>query len=466
MTVANDKRIVNSEPLVALRLAGSAFSRFCLCLMIAIAGCGHVEEPAKPTIVTDQIVTKQTPRLGAKELLTTVLRRYRSAAAYGDQAIVRLVYEPGSESATAEERTAPISTWFVRDHLWIQAYSVNLHVRSGKLTAWSIEAPPERYPHQVLETQFPSGRPTLDALLNDTMLANWLQSGLAGAPPQLEWLFSPDPMAKLFQSEHQFADDGESQVDGQDCRVARVDSDALTYRFHIDPRAGLIRRIDLPPPVAASDGQAPPVQVTVLFTGATFQPADKPRGLLQPPADSRFVNRLLPYPAAIDPRLGRRPPGLDQLRDSRNQQAKLLSQQTRATVLIPVQTQWDLQTATLLSQWRASAPTSFQTQVAVTAVIGPETRFDAVSQPQLNVLRDRRGDFLRTVTAGPGSLAILDRQGRVVWTQVGLSAQQLPALGVVIADLLSGVDLPRRIQQEHERMEAEFMNALAAARAD
>jgi hypothetical protein len=59
----------------------------------------------------------------------------------------------------------------------------------------------------------------------------------------------------------------------------------------------------------------------------------------------------------------------------------------------------------------------------------------------------------------PGALAILDRHGRLAWTQPALTTVEESAgtaiLGAVIGDLLAGVDVPQRLRaQWREQLDA------------
>ncbi len=132
------------------------------------------------------------------------------------------------------------------------------------------------------------------SLLVDPVLNETLSAGLAGPPPQLDWLFADHPMERLFDENHEITF-GQPRDLGLTCQTVLVNADGDHYRFWIDPRASLIHRVELPP-VQLPDDSARSVGLTLELIGATFDTANEPPPIEDLPEQPPFVGRFVPLP--------------------------------------------------------------------------------------------------------------------------------------------------------------------------
>lgn len=261
------------------------------CIVAAVcAGCGRPED--------------------AGDLLRAMARAYREAAAYSDDARVRIEENRGDATT---ERTLPFRVAFVRpDRLRVDAYDARLAANVDVLRA-AIGAAPG----QVLVA--PLSPPlTLERIFADRELTAALTEGEAGCPTQLPLLLADDTLDLVLADAGgppRLA--GREPIDGHACdrvTIPKADGELVLW---IDRRSRLLRRMEVPAAAyAAAVGDGSSARIIVEYTAATFAaPAAKafdfevPRGAsavatLEPPRPpspvSPLVGRPVPAFAVVD----------------------------------------------------------------------------------------------------------------------------------------------------------------------
>ena len=266
----------------------------------AVSRVAQVEENRTP-----RSVSHSSPR----ELLASIFSRYRNAASYHDRGVVRLSYESGGRE---ESRVAPMNVWLNQNQLYVNAYDVHLLSDAGSLTAWVLDGASRDFDSQVLRVETKSQRPTIDALFPDPLLADRIAAGLAGPPPQLEWLFAREPMKLLFHGDHQFEFGPSKMVDRRLCRSIHVHAENELYVFWVDETAGIVRRVNLPP-VVANPNVGEEIQTMSLSLELNDASFDVPRydpDIKPLPPNPRYVRQFTPPETLSDaPTQNRSPAG-------------------------------------------------------------------------------------------------------------------------------------------------------------
>ncbi|WP_146528232.1 hypothetical protein [Novipirellula artificiosorum] len=402
--------------------------------------------------------TAITPR----DYLKTIFSRYHAAGSYRDSAQVRLTF---TEQGVSKSEIAPLSVWFNHDLVYMRAYDARLWSDRDGLSAWIVDPLTSNFDSQVLRKPAVGRRPDLRTLLADPILVEKIAAGLAGPPPQLEWLFADPPMNDLFRPEHQFEFGEQKPIQQQTCQAIRVQADSSSFVFWIDIRQGLVRQVDLPPLIvpAQADQPAQTMELALELTDATF---DAP--VTNPQADSlpskpKFVSRFLPLPPdATTPLLGR---ALDRWPLEENGKPfrfafgppllRSLDSECITAMICLTGDPTSLAAAALLQQWEMQIPGPIRQRVRVVAIVDDSIRSlpDDAKASLGNAIRlpmvfDTRNKLIQQLGLTPGTLLLIDQHSQIVWTQSTVTEQSLPGLGVIIGDCLDGVDVPKRIAQQ------------------
>ncbi|KAA1262481.1 hypothetical protein LF1_50460 [Rubripirellula obstinata] len=278
-------------------------ARLSISLALAVViGC---EKPETVVDLADDPITETVHPAAyrttdAQQFLKTVFAGYRAAMSYHDRGRVRLTT---TENGKRIERVAPMSMWMQSTDVDLVAYDVRITIENSIMEAWVSDPASDDMDSQVLHIPLPlrRGRPSLDAALTDPILAGRLGSGMAGPPPQLEWLFAKDPMARLFRGDHQFRFLADQRIDDRLCRCVQVlvpeDRTRSEYRFYIDAQDNLVRQVDLPP-ITLPDGQGKTKQATIRIelSAASFRPPSRRRVRNGFPKSPQKVKRFVPVP--------------------------------------------------------------------------------------------------------------------------------------------------------------------------
>ena len=73
---------------------------------------------------------------------------------------------------------------------------------------------------------------------------------------------------------------------------------------------------------------------------------------------------------------------------------------------------------------------------------------------------DQGSQTARALGLSSGSLAVLERDGRIAWIQPELTPQAITTLGAIVADVLDGVDVPGRFRDQWNAEYAAYQRAL------
>lgn len=394
-----------------------------------------------------------TDGLSPRELLRAVLKQYRGSASYRDRGQVTLQLrssgQVGSAAATADTMTAPLSLWYHRGDFYLEAYSLRMISDRDQRRTWMVDPSTADFDSQVLVSDPFQSRPQLDDLLSDPVVLQQLEVGLAGPPPQLEWLLADEPMEHLFDAEHEM-EFGQSQTIRQrPCVSVDVRAEDQTYQFWIDQDSGLITRVVLPEISAPVAPGAPPqaMRLTLELTGATLNPPKEPPQRSDLPRRPRLVKRFVPLPPPPPNRvLGETAVSL--ACQSLDGTVRLDRGQTdRAVTVLAVLNDHPNSISLTATVWRwnsqMSAAASQKIRVGVIADRATARQLPrAISLPVF--IDDDQITRQSLQLAGPG-VVVLDSAGRVVWLQENVSDAAMVALGATIADVLAGVNVPVRV---------------------
>lgn len=435
--------------------------RFIICALLAAlvhTGCGPpaVAPPtvAPPTVAppsggSTNVQSASFRDLKPEQFLAAVFARYRNAASYRDQGRVQLSYRVGNR---VESKVAPMRVWFDRNELSVDTYDVRIWSDRKGLTAWIDDDASDDFDSQVLVAAASDGRPTIAWLLADPILADRIAAGLAGPPPQLEWLFAAEPMKPLFQGDCRFEFGPSESIESHLCRSIRVSADQDRYEFWIDERTGLLRRVDLPSILAPAEPNQPAqtMQLSIELLNATFDAPVDPPEVHALPAQPTFVRRFVPLPPAKPPSwFGSRPPRF-RLTDSTGQ-VTLSDRGSDRELTMLVRFSGDagsLASFTTAAQWYQLMPSKLQQRVRVAVLVDEAARDALPVQPTLPVVIDQGDPIARSLELTPGGVVILDRHGVIAWGQPDLSPDTLVTLGAIVSDVLDGVDVPKRLHDQ------------------
>ena len=459
---------MRGSPTLATGLAtGLVVTGFFLC------GCRPANEEASPgrgSAAVGQLVVGQSPapaaqsprRAPAGQRLRDVMNRYRTATSYRDAGQVLLEVR---NSDQPQRHTAPLSVWYDRGRLAVEAYDVRIRSDSNGLLCRILDPATDDLDSQVLFAP-PQGpyrgdevdRPALEAFLQDPVLAERIAAGLAGPPPQLEWLLADEPMPGLFASELRLAYEEDGQIEGDDgdteghgCHRIAAEIDGERYVFWIDPTRGLIRRIELPDLVLSVGGDQTPPQISLRLDlrDATFAPPGSDPPPLSLPPDPKYVRRFVPLPPPQPPALLGQTPQPFSIRDRAETLTLTERGGNRDLVLIVAlgEDAGSRSSLALIEPWAANLPSQLASRVRTILLVEAGAMSQLPREVSLPVFPDRRR-LSKALGIPPGGLAILTKEGRIAWLQPSLTAPQLPVLGAVLADLLDGIDVPRRMRDQ------------------
>jgi hypothetical protein len=351
--------------------------------------------------------------------------------------------------------------WFDRNVLSLDAYDVHLRHTPDRFTAWITDPTTDNFDSQVVRTTVSPGRPSIGNLLSDTVLRERVAAGLAGPPPQLDWLFAAKPMELLFDGPYQIRFGKPVTVDQQECVTVVVLADNEAYRFAVDRRRGVIRQVQLPSILApvrfqANDmnnpsGSSPPqpIRLTLELDGATFETPTEQPTLAQMPRLPRYVSHFIPLPPDEPSRVLQTRVGRFAIRDQSGR-ATLTQRGFDVDFTLMFFAQGhpsQLASAANLIQWAAVMPPSVRQRVGVALLVSDDA-FRLLPRDCPVPLFIDDGEILGAVSVEQGDLVIVDRDAQIVWFQKGVTPDSIVQLGRIVGDLLDGVDVPARLQSQ------------------
>lgn len=436
-----------------VRLMGACLSA------VILTGCGRPTE----SVQTKNEVKAQPAsfrQLSPDVFLGQVFARYRTATSYQDRAVASLAYTSGGKTET---KSAPLNVWFDQDQLYVQAYDVQIFSDSKGMMAWIGDQQPNNFDAQVLRTASTTRRPTTEWLFDDPILRNQVAAGLAGPPPQLEWLFSKEPMKALFQRDHRFTFEQPRMVGNRRCRVVQVEADREMYRFWVDDEFGLIRRIDFPSMMAPAVAGRPPQRITLMLdlVGASFDGSKQTPDIKPLPNEPMYVSRFVPLPPVAPPKnVGNRPAAFrEQTSDGQITVTERGSDRDATIAVRYAGDEQSIAAVATLQHWHAQMPESLLRKVRLVVLAKPPLA-DQLAQVSLPVIIDRDDTVAKALNLAPGALAIQDKSGRIAWVQSDLSHASIISLGAIVADIGQGIDVPSRVRGQWKEQTDAYQEAL------
>lgn len=436
---------------------------------LALPGCnrntdGVLESATQPRSKAD---LSHRPQGSPKETLRMVFQRYRNADSYTDRGSVELTFRADGK---IESRTAPLRVSFHQGELDVTAYSIRITHDSQRGMAWFSDPVGREWADQVLLTQSTGRRPNLNRLLADPVLNAQLSAGGAGPPPQLEWLFSANPMEKLFDGAAQFAWGDARSIGDSACHSIEVSDTNDRFTFWIDFSSSLIRRIDLPNvvlPMAAQSGVLADreIELTLHLAEASFVALKNNAGSTPLPPSPRWVRKLVPPPNRqpswtrwrtddfkLTDTSGRR---LSQIiRDHDSVRYRLLVGLPSLNDAAPM--------VEFLNRWTEQMPAKLRDEIQMAIVLPNQSDLQVAARSKTfgdvplfaNTLADSRESKF-----GPTSIAVVE-QNTIAWMQPGLDAQNLPLLGSVLADMANGINVRQRVLDQAADARRQFRAAV------
>ncbi|MEM6364361.1 MAG: hypothetical protein AAF745_08040 [Planctomycetota bacterium] len=432
-------------------------------MFIIATGCAR--DSPSPTQPTSRKAAVEDP----KTLLMQAFDRYQHCASYHDRgrAVLRMRSEVDQRQQTV---TAPLRVWYDRGDLSADAYTLRIRVRSletpqprWQLQAWFDEPATSDFDHQLLQSDLvidskdPASRLPLDPILADEILRARLSAGLAGPPPQLEWLLAEDPMQRLFETDSTFERLTPAERRGRMLERVMVRSNREEYVFWIDPSQRLILRVELPAPldIARIDASA---SLSLELDDAAFTSGSNPNQTKENPPLSediwwtvsaskraKTVSRFVPLPPLTSPLIGRTVSTNGWLMPVNVSRDGLIvivrmpdSQANWPRVISHLKPVLSRLTKTDRVGWIAPDRAASRSLNDIAKAFS-NTSTVVINEPPAKCVRDLR--------LSAGSVAIIDAQHRVLMVQLTITRQTIEFLSAAIDDARAGGDVAQRILQ-------------------
>ena len=245
--------------------------------------------------------SKQPAKLSADEVLVKMLDAYSSAENYRDNGTIFLRYKEGS---SPHIDSAPLSVSYARpNRIRVRAYQTALACDGEWFLATIKDTATANMDNQFLKRPAPQSL-SIEALMDDQILAQLIQSGLGRQPIQLELLLGDHPL-QLFlgeQAERTLADD--AKIDRHTCHRVDVVTEEGKFRFWIDNETFLLYRLEYPTDkieeelsqMASSIGD---VSLVAEFSRATFAASENTSFKIKSPAKAKVVRRFVAPPQPL-----------------------------------------------------------------------------------------------------------------------------------------------------------------------
>ncbi|MCM2374203.1 hypothetical protein [Aporhodopirellula aestuarii] len=472
------------------------FAATTIAVSLSVVGCQPSASTTRENSTSNSQSEQTRPRIDAKSRLREVFQRYQVCSYYEDdgEVVIRASgsrsFAAGRNATSRETQSAPLRVHLDQRELNVDAYMARIRVNvvsnasSGAseridMIAWFDEPESSHFDAQVLKQQWQSAsadRLRLERVLADEVLRSRLSAGLAGPPPQLEWLLADRPMEKLFEPESQFEWLDSEAIDGVSLQRIAVTSDRERFVFWIHPATSLVRRVELPVPLAMDSGQDE-WSLSLELKSASFQP---PRAGQQsdvefesrPRFEPKLVRQFVPMPP---------PPPSPLLGRSFQIDSVFAASGTRGSdglktarfVLIALPPSDDGSLRTWMPTWTSVLPMiASPTMGPAHLVFATSDRSvgDALNQlpsSLVSVIQPREvNQLLRQLRLGENSFALLDvsdrqpKSGRLLLTENATDASTIGNALAVIRDSLSGVDVPKKIRVDYDSIIRDYESSL------
>lgn len=472
-------------------LATTRFAATCLAVGLVgltLTGCRPLGSPTSDTAVT-------SANVDAEIRLRDVFRRYQVTSYYDDNGVV-ILHAPGARTdLSSETESAPLSVHFDPHELTVKAYTARIRVLARTdpanddveqvdLTAWFDEPESAHFDAQVLRHQWRSpvsDRLSLPPILSDEVLRARLSAGLAGPPPQLEWLLADHPMQKLFEPQTEFAWLRPASIDNAELQRIEVTSESERFVFWIDANTSLIHRVELPLPdlgarQAGVDRSGWSLRLEL--RSATFQPPSSGASheFPLPPRDPKQVRAFVPLPPPPPSELiGRR----ISLRSS--MQAVSESQQVRLSdneyLLIAAPPTDRSELSPWLQTWMRAVPAFASPQfrnlqvVVVSSDHAVRDGLRGLPPAAITVVNPRHFHSLtRPLRMHAGAITLLKTErgdedvGQVLLIETATNPNTLSNVLAVVGDAMAGVNVAKRIDKDYEGIIRDYTGRLREQR--
>jgi hypothetical protein len=398
---------------------------------------------------------------------------------YEDQAFVLLRYKLNGQTHTDR---APLQVaWDADGQLGLRVYSVEAGPSEGR---WRLRLGDEEVAvtGQVLSRSLPE-KLNFEWLLSDPLIAQNLSAGLAGFPPQLDLLLSPQPLSGLLQQEPELALSPPREFNGRGCHVVHVKRDQATYTLFIDRESGLLRRLRLPdthlPTEMLADDRLSDISLSIEFDGIRI---DHPIAWNDYRVDvlpgDKLLSHFVPMPPPLETELlGKRLPGF-QLNSPAGEEVYSTAgaaRYTKATVLVwladhPACRLAAFQLAEAERTIAGNSELSDQVQFVclwAEATPPPGLSFDTLADAwrlpgRLALDRDAMGRDLFAVQEAP-SLVVLDAQNRLQYRESRANPALSQLLPTLLERIVAGEDLASSLLREHRQLRQRHAAALRIA---
>jgi hypothetical protein len=431
----------------------------CLVLGIALSGCDRSEQTLR--LQSDQEAAENGQLINStaspRTILNRCISRYQELQSYEDRGFVRLKYLV--EGVAAEDR-APLSVaWNKSGRMGLKVYSVTAGPHGNSRWHLHLGNSHPALKDQTLSRSLPE-RLDFAWLLSEPLVNESLSAGLAGFPPQLDMLLSPQPLSRLVDETAELSLLNSQLIDHNRCWIISIVRGALQYRFWIDQQSLLVRRIELPPQLIPeailSDTSTSQLQLSIELQQTSYDhEIDWDYFKCASAQDSHYVTHFVAPPLAINTSLlGKQIPAF-QLRGIDGQVAydSSFKKGRRASVLI-----WladhpaCLAAAEQLALTQSQLQLNFKDQSQIDYIpIWAETAppvglsFEQLQQQwklpgRLAIDRDAAGRDLFGVQEAP-TVVILDAQGKIQFWDVRLNPMLDRALAPLVARVAEGANL-------------------------
>lgn len=440
-------------------------------------GCSPSSSTTEEAATTPQqfVIARGEPR----DRLRQIFARYRGSSYYQDTSEVVLRVVPMADASSElfsggkQEQRAPFRVRWTGRQLDVQAYVVRLRASSSpqsnqvELNAWFDEPETRHFDSQMLVDvwQKPENqRLDLDRVLADEVLRSKLSAGLAGPPPQLEWLFAGDPMSGIFEPTAKLKWLPDANFAGQKMRRIAAETEGKSYVFWIDPTVSVIRRVELPLPlIEGLDTKQS--SLTLEFRRAEFAPQsggeDSTRFDFQPPFTPQRVSRFVPVPPPPPSSiLGRRLPNdaMRTIRADSNPTEVVLFRLSEEEDVSATEPRW---IAAAITQSRQSNLSHVHWVVA-TEEDGFRRELSAAWSGAVTVLDSSSlDDVFGLLRLKPGSAAVIDADQTVLLTEQQINASSVGNVIAALADDAAGVDVPAKIQADYKQLNRAYESELS-----
>lgn len=233
---------------------------------LVLVGCDSSDPLSDATSTREGKQVLTSANVSPRSVLENCVRTYQQLTSYEDRAFVQLSYRLDGEPLV--DRAPLAVAWDKQGRLGMRVYSVSAGPTDQRwrlrLTARAGEAlenahsdakseVPQRQSEQLansLERQVISravpAQVSFEWLLSDPLVAEQLAAGLAGFPPQLDLLLSPEPLSGLADASAPLSFSAAELIEQQLCHVVNVNRNGAEYRLWIEQATGLLRRVQIP----------------------------------------------------------------------------------------------------------------------------------------------------------------------------------------------------------------------------